>query len=42
MSDDEVPTLVPAGGQEKTTKPLGMRKNGIACNIPMAQKHLAI
>ncbi|OAQ70610.1 cgr1 family domain-containing protein [Pochonia chlamydosporia 170] len=28
MSDDEVPTLVPAGGQEKSQKPLGMRKNG--------------
>ncbi|KAK9436347.1 cgr1 family domain-containing protein [Metarhizium brunneum] len=28
MSDDEAPTLVPAEGQERTSKPLGMRKNG--------------
>ncbi|KID68650.1 Cgr1, partial [Metarhizium hybridum] len=28
MSDDEAPTLVPAEGQERASKPLGMRKNG--------------
>ncbi|KAG6023898.1 rRNA-processing protein cgr1, partial [Claviceps citrina] len=28
MSDDKVPTLVPTDGQEKTLRPLGMRKNG--------------
>ncbi|GAB0133194.1 hypothetical protein EsDP_00001607 [Epichloe bromicola] len=28
MSDDEVPTSVATGGQDKTPKPLGMRKNG--------------
>ncbi|QPH01479.1 hypothetical protein C2857_005680 [Epichloe festucae Fl1] len=28
MSDDEVPTFVATGGQDKTPKPLGMRKNG--------------
>ncbi|KAG6042560.1 hypothetical protein E4U39_005722 [Claviceps sp. Clav50 group G5] len=28
MSGDEAPALVPTSGEEKTTKPLGMRKNG--------------
>ncbi|GAO13778.1 uncharacterized protein UV8b_03992 [Ustilaginoidea virens] len=28
MSDDQAPTLVAAGSQEKAAKPLGMRKNG--------------
>ncbi|KAK2591839.1 rRNA-processing protein cgr1 [Conoideocrella luteorostrata] len=28
MSDDNAPTLVAAGSQETTVKPLGMRKNG--------------
>ncbi|EFY98531.1 Cgr1 family protein [Metarhizium robertsii] len=31
MSDDEAPTLVPAEGQERASKPLGMRKNGMLC-----------
>lgn len=28
MSGDEAPALVPTSGEEKTLKPLGMRKNG--------------
>ncbi|KAG5996787.1 hypothetical protein E4U52_005803 [Claviceps spartinae] len=28
MSGDEAPALVPTSGEEKTPKPLGMRKNG--------------
>lgn len=32
MSDDEAPTLVPAEAQERASKPLGMRKNGMLCS----------